>query len=145
MKNKSYILITALIAVVTLYLLAAVLVRAFLPAWIIPGWSIPFMTLLSLAALLLDHYAAKDARRCYVCIPIFAAAAFGLLPFLCGFIRPEDILKYAVSGAAVFSVVTWLFTSIQTRLSAGPAKKAAPIMSALGLYLAFQCFSGMIL
>ena len=31
------------------------------------------------------------------------------------------------------------------RLSSGPVAKAAPVLSALGLYLAAQCFAGIIL
>lgn len=145
MKDKSCFLSILLTLVLTAVLLAAVVIRAFLPAWILPEWSIPGMVLLSLLALLLDHYLAKGAKRNYISIPLFAAAAFGLLPFVCGFARPEEIWKLALSGAAVFTLVTWLFSSIQNRLASGPARKAAPILSALGLYLAFQSFAGMIL
>ena len=115
-------------------LLVAVLVRTFAPIIIIPALDIPNMVLLSLAALLLDHYVAKNARRCYLCIPVLGALTFGLLPFAACFV-----------GGVVFTVVTLLFTSIQDRLSSGPAAKAAPVLSAVGLYLACQCFMGMIL
>jgi hypothetical protein len=56
-----------------------------------------------------------------------------------------EALKLAVVGAVVFTLVTWLYSTIQDRLSSGPAAKLAPIFSALGLYLAFQAFAGMIL
>jgi hypothetical protein len=45
----------------------------------------------------------------------------------------------------VFTLVTWLFSSMTDRLSTGPAAKAAPVFSALGLYLASQVLMGMIL
>ena len=48
----------------------------------------------------------------------------------------------AILGAVVFTAVTWLFSSMMDRLSSGPAAKLAPVMSALGLYLAAQCFMG---
>jgi len=41
--------------------------------------------------------------------------------------------------------MTWLFSSIQDRLSTGPAAKAAPVVSAFGLYLAIQGLMGMFL
>lgn len=145
MKKNLYFLPTALILVTGIALLCCVLVRTFLPAWILPALNIPNMVLLSLLALLLDHYIAGDAKRCWICIPLFAALTFGLLPFLCGFARAGEIWKLALCGAAVFSLVTALFTSIQNRLASGPAKKAAPFMSAVGLYLAFQCFAGILL
>lgn len=43
------------------------------------------------------------------------------------------------------SVVTFLFTSVQDRLSTGPVCKLAPILSAVGLYLASQCLMGILL
>jgi len=48
-------------------------------------------------------------------------------------------------GGVVFTVTAWLFTSIQDRLSSGPACKAAPVVSAFGLYLAAQAFTGILL
>jgi hypothetical protein len=93
----------------------------------------------------LDHYVAPGAKRCYICIPVFAAITFGLLPFAACFVGALEALKLAVVGAAVFTLVTWLYSTIQDRLSSGPAAKLAPIFSALGLYLAFQAFAGMIL
>lgn len=145
MKNKTYILNTLLAAVMGIVLLAAVLVRTFAPAVIIPALNIPAVVLLSLAALVLDHYIAPGAKRCYICIPVFSVITFGLLPYAAGFVSILDALKLAVAGGVVFTVTTMLYSSIQDRLSSGPAAKAAPIISALGLYLASQCLTGMIL
>ena len=49
----------------------------------------------------------------------------------------------AVLGGIVFTAAPWLFPSAAARLSSGPAAKAAPIVSAVGLYLASQCLMGM--
>lgn len=145
MKENKYFLNTALTVVLGMILLAAVLVRTFAPAIIIPQLNIPNLVLISLLALLLDHYAAKDAKRCYICIPVFSALTFGLLPFAACFVGAADALKLALAGGIVFTATTWLYTSIQDRLSSGPAAKAAPILSALVLHLAVQCFAGWIL
>lgn len=145
MKENKYFLNTALAVVFGVLLLAAVLVRTFAPAVIIPELSIPNMVLISLIALLADHYLVGDVKRCYICIPVFAAVTFGLLPYAACFVTALDALKYGVVGGAVFTAVTWLFTAMLDRLSTGPAAKAAPVLSALGLYLAFQCFMGLIL
>ena len=145
MKNKTYFLNTILAAVLGLILLGAVIVRTFLPLVIIPEWSIPSMVLVSLTALLADHYIAPGAKRCYICIPVFAAVTFGLLPWAAGFSLPLEALTTGVLGGAVFTLTTLLYTSIQDRLSSGPAAKAAPVLSALGLYLAVQCFAGILL
>ena len=145
MKNKTYILNTLLTAVLGIALTAAVLVRTFVPAIIIPQLDIPNMVLLSLAALVLDHYIAPGAKRCYICVPLFSALSFGLLPFAACFVGALEAVKLGLIGAVVFTVITWIFSSMQDRLSTGSAAKAAPIVSALGLYLAIQALMGMIL
>lgn len=145
MKNKTYVLNTLLAALLGGALLIAVLVRTFAPNVILPQLDIPNMVLLSLAALLLDHYLAPDAQRCYICIPVFSAISFGLLPFAACFVGAVEAVKLGAFGCIVFTAVTWLFTSMLDRLSTGPAAKAAPVMSALGLYLAAQVLSGMFL
>lgn len=144
MKENKYFLNTALAVVLGTALLGAVLLRTFAPAVIIPRLDVPNMVLISLLALLLDHYLAKDAKRCYICIPVLSAATFGLLPFAACFVGLLDALKLAFLGGTVFTITAWLYTSMQDRLSTGPAAKAAPILSALGLYLASQCFMGII-
>ena len=145
MKNKTYILNTLLAGVLGVILLGAVLVRTFGPAIIIPEWNIPSLVLVSLLALLLDHYVAPGDKRCYICIPLFSAETFGLLPWAAGFAGAGESLVFALAGGIVFTVTTWLYSSIQERLSSGPAAKAAPFLSALGLYLASQCFMGILL
>lgn len=145
MKNKTYTLNTLLAAVLSIALLICILVRALAPRMILPQLDIPNMVLISLVALVLDHYMAPGAKRCYICIPVFAAVTFGLLPFAACFVGIFEALKLALAGGIVFTLVTLLYSTIQDRLSSGPAAKAAPILSALGLYLAFQAFAGMIL
>ena len=144
MKNKTYTLNTLLAVILGAVLLIAVFVRTFAPAIILPELDLPNMELISLLALLLDHYLAPGAKRCYICIPVFSAITFGLLPFAACFVGALDALKLALIGCAVFTAVTWLFTSMEDRLSTGPAAKAAPIVSALGLYLAAQCLMGIL-
>lgn len=143
MNKKTYTLNTLLACVLGAALLVCVLVRTFAPRIILPQLDAVSVTLISLAALLLDHYLAPGAKRCYICIPVFSAITFGLLPFAACFVGAGEALKLAFLGAVVFTAVTWTFSSMMDRLSSGPAAKFAPVMSALGLYLAVQCFMGM--
>lgn len=140
--NKKYTLNTVLPVVLGIYLLTTVIVRAFWPRMILPVLDIPMLTAISLVALLIDHYLAPDAPRCYICIPVFAAVTFGLLGFgaLLGIAAAAEL---AVKGTIVFTACTWLFTSMVDRMSTGPSAKAAPFVNALGLYLAVQCLMGM--
>ena len=98
MKKNTYTLNTLLAMVLGATLLAAVLVRTFAPRIIIAELDIPNMVLISLVTLVLDHYLAPDAKRCYVCIPVFSAITFGLLPFAACFVGAVEALKLAVSG-----------------------------------------------
>ena len=143
MNKKTYILNTLLAAALGLALLTCQLVRTFAPLVILPALDVPNLVLLSLVVLVLDHYLAPKADRCYICIPVFAALTFGLLPWAAGFATGAEALKLALLGGVAFTAITWLYTSIQDRISSGPAAKAAPVLSALGLYLACQVLMGM--
>ena len=143
MKQNKYLLNTLLTVVVGVAALICLLVRTFAPSVVIPNLDIPNMVLLSLVALLADRYLAGYTKRCYWLVAILGAATFGLLPYAAAFATLTQALKNALVGGVVFTVITALYTSIEDRLSSGPACKAAPILSALGLYLAVQCFAGM--
>ena len=145
MKNKTYTLNTVLAVLLGAALLVCVLVRTFAPRIIMPHLDVVNMTLISLAALVVDHYLAPDAKRCYICVPVFSAVTFGLLPFAACFVGAGEALKLAIAGGIIFTAMTWLFSSVQDRLSTGPAAKAAPVVSAFGLYLAVQALMGMFL
>ena len=143
MKNKTYMLNMLLVGVLSLALLAMILVRTLLPRIILPQANITNLVLISLLALVLEHYLVPGAKRCWICLPVFAALTWGLLPFAACFVGITDALWLALKGCVVFSALTWVFDSAMDRLSSGPAAKAAPVLTALGLYLAAQCLMGM--
>lgn len=145
MKNNKYLLNTILAIVVFAACAIALVVRVLIPAAIIPPLNIPNMVLLSVIALLLEHFLTRGNPRCYICIPVFSALTFGILPLMAGFACQHTFWKFGLVGGAVFAVTTFLFTSMTDRLLSGPKASAAPFASAAGLYLAAQCFAGIIL
>ena len=145
MKKNQYVLNTFLAVVVFLTELALMLIRTFYPAAVLPKLDIPNMVLLSLVALLAERYLAPGSYRCYICIPVMSMVTFGLLPLMAGFACVHDFWKFGLVGGVVFTVTTFLFTSMTERLSSGPKAHGAAVISALGLYLAAQCFAGIIL
>lgn len=145
MKNSKYFLNTVLTVLVGIGLASAIFVRTFAPVIILPKMSIPALVLISVIALVIDHYIAPDAERSYICVSVFSAFTFGVLPFIAGFITPVGALIYFFGGSAVFTACTWLFSLMTDRLSSGPAAKLAPVLSGAGLYLASQCFMNIIL
>lgn len=145
MKNNKYLLNTILTVVLFVACAIALVIRVCAPAAVILPLNIPNMTLLSVIALLLEHFLTKGNPRCYICIPVFSVIAFGILPLMAGFACQHDFWKFGLVGGVVFTVTTFLFTSATERLLTGPKAKTAVIITGLGIYLASQCFAGIIL
>lgn len=145
MKNKTYTLNILLTLVLGIALLAGILVRTFAPTVILPKLDIPNMVLISLIALVPDHYLARGVKRCYAHVALLSALAFGLLPYAACFVGLWDALKLGLIGGIIFTVMTWLYSSALDRLSSGRTAKAAPVVCALGLWLAAQCMAGIVL
>ena len=144
MKDNRYIRSIALTAVLGLALAACVVTRAFAPVAVLPKLDIPNIVLLSLIALLVEFYLA-GAGKCNILTPILSALTFGMLSLASGMVEPMESMKLAVIGGVLFTLTAWIFDSVCDRLTTGPAAKAAPVLSALGIYLAVQCFSGILL
>lgn len=145
MKDKTFFLNTILAVVLGIVLLAAIVVRVFIPVAFLPEPGIPDLVLLSLVAVLLDHYLAAGAKRSYGWILGLSVLTFGLLPYAAGAVTGFEVIKMAVTGGVVFTVIVWLYSSMQDRMRSGSGSKITPLVCALVLYLASQCFAGMIL
>ena len=145
MKNNKFLLPVILTAVLFVVLLAGMLIQIFLPAAILPSLNIPNMVLLSLVALLLEYLFSKNSPRCYLCVVAFGVAVFGLLPLMAGFACVHDFWKFGLVGGVAFTLTTFLFTSAVKRMKTGPKAPAALIVTCLGIYLASQCFTGIVL
>lgn len=126
-------------------LLVCVLVKTFLPGVILPALDIPGITLISLAVLLLDHFCAPGARRNYLLIFLFSAISFAVLPLAAGMTGAGEWWKLALAGGVIFTGTTWVFESVTGRIASGNGSKTALILTALGIYLAVQCFTGIFL
>jgi len=145
MKDKTFRLNSILTIVLGIVLFVGVLVRVFAPIVMLPNLDIPNMVLISLLALLVDHYLSKEHNRNYVWILVLSVLAFGLLPWAAGFVSGTEILKTAVVGGVVFTAVAWMFSSVQDRIQSGKSSKVTLLVCAIGIYFAAQCFAGMIL
>ena len=144
MDKKRDFLGIFLAGVTGIALLSALFVRAFLPRIILPRLDATAMVVLSLIALVLDHYIVHGSRRDFRLIPVYAALIFGLFPYTASFTAPLDALLLGLMGAVVFTITTFLFDTMVDRLSTGPASRIAPLVSAFGLYLACQCLMGIV-
>lgn len=145
MKNNKYLLSVILTVVVFAACMVAMLIRVWIPAAVFPPLNIPNMVALSVIALLIEHFLAKGNPRCYICIPVFGALVFGILPLMAGFACRHTFWKFGLVGAVVFTVTAFLFTSAQDRLLTGPKAKAAIVVTGIGIWLAAQCFAGILI
>jgi hypothetical protein len=145
MKNNKYLFNTLLTAVLFAVMAVYMVLRLVQPPVILLPLNIPNMVLICLIALVAEYYIAPGNARCYICIPVFSALSFGILPLMAGFACQHTFWKLGLVGGAVCTVTTWLFTSMTDRLLSGPKAKTAAFLSAFGLYLAAQCLAGIIL
>lgn len=145
MLMKKYLVNTLLVAAVFLLLAVMVVLRTFYPAMNLPALDIPTFCALSLTVLVLEYYLVGKQSRCYPVSFLLGAATFGLLPLMAGFSCIHEFWILALVGGVVFGANMLLFDSITHRLSSGPKAKAAAAVSAVGLFLVFQVFAGMIL
>lgn len=144
MKEKTYFLNSLLAVFAGIALIVAMAVRVFVPIAFIPEPGIPELVLFSLIVLLFEHYLKKSGKRCYVCVFLLSAVTFGLLPWAAGFVPAKEIWKAALAGGIVFTATSWIFTSMQERMNSGKSSKLAPVVNALGLYLAVQGLMGIL-
>ena len=144
MKEKTYFLNILLAVMTGIVLLAAMLVRVFVPVASIPVPGIPELVLFSLLVLLAEHYLKKGKERCYVCVFLLSAATFGVLPWAAGFVPLQEIWKAAVAGGVVFTATAWVFASMEDRIRSGKSGRLTLLVNAFGIYLAVQCFAGML-
>lgn len=145
MKKQPYFLNLLLAGTVFAALLVMMLIRVWNPAGVLPGLDIPNLVLLSLVVLVAEHYLAPKATRDYGSIAILSFLTFALLPLMAGFACVHTFWKIGLAGSVVFSLLAFLYTSMVSRIASGEKAPAAPIVSALGLYLAFQGFAGIFL
>ena len=144
MKDNRYIRNITLTVVLGLALAICMVIRAMAPMAVLPTLDVPNVVLLSLIALLAEFYLAGEGK-CNALTALFAVLTFGILPLAAGVMEVMAAVKLAVIGGVIFTLCAWLFDSVVDRLTTGPAAKAAPVLSALGIWLAAQCFAGMIL
>lgn len=141
MRNNRFLLSILLVLTLCISLLTLILVRTFLPAVILPKFNVGNMLIVSLIALVINYYLSDKKYDLFAII--FAFVSFGVLPYVSGFVTILDALMLALKGACVFAVAMFMFTSILERVNVSGKNIFAPIITALMLYLAFQCFIGM--
>ena len=140
--KKNTMMVNILLAVVLgAGLLVGMVWRTFMPYVVLPELDVIACVSITLIALTLEYYIAGVQKREWLLQIILATVTFGGLALVAGL--PYAGIKTFLVGAAVFTVVTFLFDSMVRRLEVTTDKKIAVIPTAFVLYLACQCFMGM--
>ncbi len=148
MKAVTFKLNTVLAGVVGVICLVLMLVRTFMPQAILPLIDIPNLAAVCAAALVIDCYLnwKRVPKRDWVLTAVLAVLTFWLLPWAAGLCSGiGEALRLGVIAGVLFTVMAFLFTAIEDRMVSGKAGFLAPICVGAGMYLACQCFAGILL
>lgn len=143
MKKNTMILNVLLAAVLTIGLLIGMIWRTFQPNVVLPKLDVPAMAALILLSLLLEYFLTGTKKRVWGMQIILAAVTFWLLPTVAG-LKTAGIVTM-LCGTAAFVILTILFDWTVERVELSGNGKGAMTAAAFGLYLACQCFMGMLL
>ena len=135
-----------LAAVVGLFCLALAAAGALAPMAVLPKLDLPAMLALALAALTLDAYWSAP-KLCWSALLANAAlggVSFALLPWCAGVSGGVPVLTMGLAGGAVCGAASLLYTAAMERIATGPKAPLAPAGTALLLFLAGQCLSGLL-
>ena len=109
MKKNTYTLNTVLAAILGVVLLAAVLVRTFGPRFILPQLDIPNLVLISLAALLVDHYLAPESNRPLCSISL----TYPGISAIAGDASENSIATVSISERAILTFFLMSYSSLK--------------------------------
>ena len=143
MEKKSFVLNVLLAVVLGAGLLVGIVWSAIQPNVVLSNLDVPAMAALVLIALLIEYLWKGTEKRAWAVQIVLAAVTFAVLPFAAGYVGAG--IKVTVCGTILFVVLTWLFDSMAERMSVTCDCKCAMIPTAFVMYLACQCFMGMIL
>ena len=143
MEKKSFVLNVLLAVVLGAGLLVGMVWSVFQPNVVLADLDIPSIAALVLIALVIEYLVKGAEKRAWVIQIILAAVTFAVLPFAAGYAGAG--LGVTVCGTVVFAVLTWLFDAVADRMEITADCKYAMIPTAFVMYLACQCFMGMII
>ncbi len=148
MKAATYKLNTVLAGLVGGICLVLMLVRTFMPQAILPLADIPNLAAVCAAALVIDCYLdwKRVPKRDWVLTAVLAVLTFWLLPWAAGVTAGiGEALRLGVISGALFTIMAFLFNAIQDRTASDKSFILAPLCVGAGMYLACQCFAGILL
>ena len=143
MEKKNFVLNVLLAVVLGAGLLVGIVWKAFQPNVVLADLELPAIAALVLIALVIEYLWKGTQKRAWAVQIVLAAITFAVIPFAAGYAGAG--IGLILCGTAMFTVLTWIFDSVAERLDVTCDCKCAMIPTAFVMYLACQCFMGMIL
>ena len=143
MEKKNFVLNVLLAAVLGAGLLVGMVWRAFQPNVVLADLELPVIAALILIALVIEYLFKGTQKRAWAVQILLAAITFAVIPFAAGYAGAG--IRLILCGTAMFAALTFIFDSVAERVNVTCDCKCAMIPTAFVMYLACQCFMGMIL
>ena len=143
MEKKNFVLNVLLAVVLGAGLLVGMVWKAFQPNVVLADLELPAIAALVLIALVIEYLWKGTQKRAWAVQIVLAAITFAVIPFAAGYAGAG--IGLILCGTAMFTALTWIFDSVAERLDVTCDCKCAMIPTAFVMYLACQCFMGMIL
>jgi hypothetical protein len=143
MEKKNFVLNVLLAVVLGAGLLVGMVWKAFQPNVVLADLELPAIAALVLIALVIEYLWKGTQKRAWAVQIVLAAITFAVILFAAGYAGAG--IGLILCGTAMFTALTWLFDSVAERLDVTCDCKCAMIPTAFVMYLACQCFMGMIL
>ena len=143
MEKKNFVLNVLLAVVLGAGLLVGMVWKAFQPNVVLADLELPAIAALVLIALVIEYLWKGTQKRAWAVQIVLAAITFAVIPFAAGYAGVG--IGLILCGTAMFTALTWIFDSVAERLDVTCDCKCAMIPTAFVMYLACQCFMGMIL
>lgn len=144
MKKQVYFKNILLIIEMFLLCGAVVAVRTFFPGFVLPRIGIPMLTVLSVIPMMINDICNIGCEEVRPVSLLLAGLTFTLLPLSAGWSAGLPLWKLFVAGTVVYGVTEIVYTSILRRISTGTRVPMAPVVNGFLLWLASQCFQGML-
>ena len=143
MEKKSFVLNILFAVVLGAGLLVGMVWRVFQPNVVLADLELPAIAALILIALVMEYLFKGTQKRAWAVQILLAAITFAVIPFAAGYAGAG--IRLILCGTAMFAALTFIFDSVAERVNVTCDCKCAMIPTAFVMYLACQCFMGMIL
>lgn len=144
MRKNPYLINILHILVVASTCLGGILMGTFWPEMVLVRVSIPLLVLLSLLPIVLETYLSKEKERNLAINILLAGVTFVALPISAGGNVELAYWKLFLAGGVTFGITDCLYQSLSERMALGTGGKLAPAMNGVLLFLASQCFQGLL-